>query len=649
MANEYLDKLKDENGNSHPLHDSRITDTNITSWNSKQNKLTFDDEPTKDSTNPVTSSGIYYALGQKEDHIAWGIIGGHVHEINGRTVYAVKADEATDSTNALNDLDGNDIRTTYATKSELKTVTELVPTDASSTNQLATKAYADAIGERLEARYLGCNADGYPFPTYEALSTATTYYYQGQETTPDTNDITTVTNDENHLNDLGVASTTRYRWGGTSWSFEYVINNTGLSESQLLAVNSTITKTKVDKYDALKNVEVSSSDNSLNISKTTSGDTTTFDIKDEKIFLATVGVTTALELETAIRAGKQICIYSSGQQSGTTAVYQGKIIITPVSVIIELSHTHYNGGVSGYYVQYSNWTAFTQPAIGTVGSSSIPIYADNGTLKECGPTLQMSSSTKGTEVSLIAARQDKKLACILFQDDTTAGIRNNSGNIIVKNSTDDIVKVPNWSNTGNSSKPIYFNSNGYPTEVSSILHNRTPAIQYKNTEGSLYYFKLATNISDSSKYANYGVSFKLGIVTVSTCFSANGNIFYRRNNGVVATPKAWLQFDNVIPNNLKYYAYVRDALTKLEFSLIVDASLINYVRVSIYPELISNLSDAHLTRKYSAESGTYTSLPSGTGYQVVEIIPTNSVQSDSHSYKIVVGSVGTSSNTLYFI
>lgn len=62
MANEYLDKLKDENGNSHPLHDSRISDDNITAWNDKQDKLTFDSIPTVESTNPVTSSGIKAAI-----------------------------------------------------------------------------------------------------------------------------------------------------------------------------------------------------------------------------------------------------------------------------------------------------------------------------------------------------------------------------------------------------------------------------------------------------------------------------------------------------------------------------------------------------------------------------------------------------------
>lgn len=40
MANEYIDKLKDEDGNFHPLHDSRISDTDITTWSSKQTALT---------------------------------------------------------------------------------------------------------------------------------------------------------------------------------------------------------------------------------------------------------------------------------------------------------------------------------------------------------------------------------------------------------------------------------------------------------------------------------------------------------------------------------------------------------------------------------------------------------------------------------
>lgn len=134
-------------------------------------------------------------------------------------------------------------------------ISDMIPTAASASNPLCDKAYADAIGERLEARYLGCNANGDPFATHAALTSATKFYYQGAETTPDTNDITTVIADEDHKNTSNVAGTTRYRYGGVDasgkpvWAFEYVINNTGLSEAQLLAVNSGITATKVTKYE----------------------------------------------------------------------------------------------------------------------------------------------------------------------------------------------------------------------------------------------------------------------------------------------------------------------------------------------------------------------------------------------------------------
>jgi len=44
-----------------------VTDTEKSTWNGKQNALTFDSTPTDGSTNPVTSDGIYDALSSKAD------------------------------------------------------------------------------------------------------------------------------------------------------------------------------------------------------------------------------------------------------------------------------------------------------------------------------------------------------------------------------------------------------------------------------------------------------------------------------------------------------------------------------------------------------------------------------------------------------
>lgn len=132
-------------------------------------------------------------------------------------------------------------------------ITHLIPTGASADNKLTTQEYVDSAVERLEARYLGSTSTGDPFATYAELTGAKTYYYQGQLTTPDINDITVVTNDETRLNTSGLPTTTRYRWSGNSWAFEYVINNTGFTTEQIAAINSTITKEKVDKYENYQN------------------------------------------------------------------------------------------------------------------------------------------------------------------------------------------------------------------------------------------------------------------------------------------------------------------------------------------------------------------------------------------------------------
>lgn len=131
-------------------------------------------------------------------------------------------------------------------KGDVDAIKEIIPNDASPSNQLADKAYVDDLGERLEAHYLGSDIYGSPFPTYESLFPAdgshVDFYYQGKVVSPNANDVTVVTYDTRHETPITRdAATTRYRYDGTQWTFEYVINNNALSRSQLLAINSGIT------------------------------------------------------------------------------------------------------------------------------------------------------------------------------------------------------------------------------------------------------------------------------------------------------------------------------------------------------------------------------------------------------------------------
>ena len=172
----------------------------------------MDDVPTQDSTKPVKSGGVFASIGA---------------EANDRAA----ADAAFQ---------------------------QLIPPAASEYNQLADKAYVDAIGERVEARYLSYSQDGLPFPTYDDFETAQqtdTFYYMNALTAPNNNDVIVITADRTHLNENDQPTTTRWRFfkpetGPGEWRYEYTINNSALSEAQLLAINSGINVVKVENYDA---------------------------------------------------------------------------------------------------------------------------------------------------------------------------------------------------------------------------------------------------------------------------------------------------------------------------------------------------------------------------------------------------------------
>ena len=172
----------------------------------------MDDGPTQDSTKPVKSGGVFASIGAE-------------------AIERAGADAAFQ---------------------------QLIPPAASEHNQLADKAYVDAIGERVEARYLSYSQDGLPFPTYDDFGAAQqtdTFYYMNALTAPNNNDVIVITADRTHLNENDQPTTTRWRFfkpeiGPGEWRYEYTINNSALSEAQLLAINSGINAVKVENYDA---------------------------------------------------------------------------------------------------------------------------------------------------------------------------------------------------------------------------------------------------------------------------------------------------------------------------------------------------------------------------------------------------------------
>ena len=119
-----------------------------------------------------------------------------------------------------------------------------IPSEASSSNQLADKCFVNSSINSLAAFYITKDAQGDQFDTYLELSSATTFYSGGVVRVPTQNDYTIVASDETHDN-----ATTRYSYQGNQWEYQYTVNETALTQAQLDALNSWITSAKVCSYD----------------------------------------------------------------------------------------------------------------------------------------------------------------------------------------------------------------------------------------------------------------------------------------------------------------------------------------------------------------------------------------------------------------
>ena len=125
-----------------------------------------------------------------------------------------------------------------------------IPSAATPENQLADKAFVNSSINNYAAFYLTKNASGDAFQTYAELTSATKFWNAGVEKTPTKNDYLVVLQDETKTTALGVDPTTRYtyqgEWPTGQFEFQYIVNNTALTQAQVDAINSGITKSIVD-------------------------------------------------------------------------------------------------------------------------------------------------------------------------------------------------------------------------------------------------------------------------------------------------------------------------------------------------------------------------------------------------------------------
>ena len=126
---------------------------------------------------------------------------------------------------------------------KINSIDAVIPSAATSSNQLADKDYVNDWINSVTAYYITKNAQGDQWATRAELFAATTFYSWWVVRVPTKNDYTIVLSDEQHDN-----ATTRYIYN-SGWEYQYTVNETAMTQAQLDAINSWITSAKVSTYD----------------------------------------------------------------------------------------------------------------------------------------------------------------------------------------------------------------------------------------------------------------------------------------------------------------------------------------------------------------------------------------------------------------
>jgi hypothetical protein len=131
---------------------------------------------------------------------------------------------------------------------DISTIKGKIPTQATTANQLADKAFVNSSIGSLSANYVTYNATGDGFPTKAALTNASKFYYGGAEYTPTKSDYCLVIADESAPYPF-TNGQTRYVMANNMWAYQYGVNETPFTAAQNAALNSGITSAIVSEID----------------------------------------------------------------------------------------------------------------------------------------------------------------------------------------------------------------------------------------------------------------------------------------------------------------------------------------------------------------------------------------------------------------
>ena len=129
---------------------------------------------------------------------------------------------------------------------KLQDIWALIPSQASSSNQLADKAFVNSSIATATATFLGTynlvsDLSLTTSATQQQIAAALATKMAALSITPDANDYTFVQIPAADATPTVIARVDRYKFNGSEWVYEYSLNNSGFTAAQWAAINSGIT------------------------------------------------------------------------------------------------------------------------------------------------------------------------------------------------------------------------------------------------------------------------------------------------------------------------------------------------------------------------------------------------------------------------
>lgn len=135
-------------------------------------------------------------------------------------------------------------------RARIADVTALIPAQASTTNQLADKAFVNSSIATNTATFRGTfnlvsDLSLTTSATQEQIAAALDAAIIGE----DRNDYAFVQVPTADATPTVIARVDRYKYNGSAWAYEYSLNSSGFTATQWAAINSGITNAKVEEID----------------------------------------------------------------------------------------------------------------------------------------------------------------------------------------------------------------------------------------------------------------------------------------------------------------------------------------------------------------------------------------------------------------